>query len=74
MKATDRRFPALLRLTRLARGLTQEQAAREVGTSVNTWARWERGSMTPSAHRNRVEDWLEDGKGDDDGRREDQGA
>ncbi|MBF8193693.1 helix-turn-helix transcriptional regulator [Nonomuraea sp. K274] len=37
--------PGLVR-ARLQRGLTQEQAADEIGVSLSTWARWERGTQT----------------------------
>lgn len=36
--------PGLIRV-RLQRGLTQEQAADEIGISLSTWARWERGTQ-----------------------------
>lgn len=29
--------------------LTQVQAARLIGVTANTWARWERGEVTPSS-------------------------
>ncbi|MFI6396162.1 multiprotein-bridging factor 1 family protein [Nonomuraea sp. NPDC050540] len=36
--------PGLIR-ARLRRGLTQEQAAEQIGVSLCTWARWERGTQ-----------------------------
>ncbi|WP_181019992.1 helix-turn-helix domain-containing protein [Nonomuraea typhae] len=36
--------PGLIR-ARLQRGLTQEQAAGQIGVSLSTWARWERGTQ-----------------------------
>lgn len=37
-----------LKKARLAKGLTQLQAAELVGVEVNTWARWEQGVRFPS--------------------------
>jgi transcriptional regulator with XRE-family HTH domain len=39
--------PGELKRLRQARGLSQEQAARTIGFSANTWARWERGERIP---------------------------
>lgn len=36
--------PGLIR-ARLQRGLTQERAAEQIGVSLSTWARWERGTQ-----------------------------
>jgi len=45
-------WQTVCRLTRAALGLTQEQAARRSSVSLNTWARWERGEMMPTAFAN----------------------
>ncbi|WP_184959752.1 helix-turn-helix transcriptional regulator [Nonomuraea endophytica] len=50
--------PGLIR-ARLQRGLTQERAAEQIGVSLSTWARWERGtqnraSVITAARRRRV--------------------
>jgi transcriptional regulator with XRE-family HTH domain len=43
--------PARIRLLRVERGLTQEQAARRTGVSYTTWNRWENGHIRPASHR-----------------------
>ncbi|HEY1157823.1 MAG TPA: helix-turn-helix transcriptional regulator [Arthrobacter sp.] len=50
--------PGLVR-ARLHRGLTQEQAAEQIGVSVCTWARWERGaqSVRPVYRKRLTELW-----------------
>ncbi len=40
--------PDQIRTERKRRGLTQEQAAHEIGVSSMTWSRWERGTMRPT--------------------------
>lgn len=54
-----------LRETRLLRGLTQTQAAAELGVHKNTIARWERGEL-PMALRSQqhVKLWIEKGTPD----------
>jgi transcriptional regulator with XRE-family HTH domain len=42
-------FAAWLKYQREARGWTLAEAAAVVGVHWNTWARWERGEMRPSA-------------------------
>ncbi len=42
------RFPGAILARRLRMGLTQAKAADLVGVASNTWARWERGEMTPA--------------------------
>ena len=39
--------PGELKRLRLAKGLSQEKAARRIGFSANAWARWERGERIP---------------------------
>jgi len=39
--------PGELKRLRLAKGLSQEKAARRIGFSDNAWARWERGERIP---------------------------
>ncbi len=39
--------PGELKRLRLAKGMSQEKAARRIGFSTNTWARWERGERIP---------------------------
>jgi len=41
------RAGCVLKAARLAKGHTQEDAAKAVGVRANTWARWERGEMAP---------------------------
>lgn len=50
--------PGLIR-ARLQRGLTQEQAAEQIGVSLCTWARWERGtqSVRPVYRKRLMERW-----------------
>jgi transcriptional regulator with XRE-family HTH domain len=36
-----------LKRLRLAKGMSQEKAARRIGFSANAWARWERGERIP---------------------------
>jgi transcriptional regulator with XRE-family HTH domain len=38
---------------RTGMGWTQTQAAAKAGVSANTWARWERGELTPNPLRER---------------------
>lgn len=45
--------PAEIVDIRVGMGWTQTQAAAKVGVSMNTWARWERGEVTPHALRER---------------------
>jgi transcriptional regulator with XRE-family HTH domain len=37
-----------LKETRLDRGMTQVEVARDVGVSLNTYVKWEQGVMNPS--------------------------
>ena len=39
--------PQTIKHARLARGLTQRQAAEQLGVPRHTWARWERGERHP---------------------------
>ncbi len=51
-----------LRGARQARGHTQEQAAREIGVTLNPVARWERGEQEPSTlARKGIERYIEEG-------------
>lgn len=49
LMAPPKEFPAWLKHQREARAWTLADAAKVVGVHWNTWARWERGEMTPSA-------------------------
>jgi len=40
-------FDQVIRAARLERGLTQEQAAHEVGVTLGTWQNWESGKHEP---------------------------
>jgi transcriptional regulator with XRE-family HTH domain len=40
--------PDEIRAERLRRGLSQTEAAEQLGTTKNTWARWERGERHPT--------------------------
>jgi len=42
-------LPARLLSFRETEGLTQREAAALLGVPVNTWARWERGDISPKA-------------------------
>ena len=52
----------MFRDVRKARGLTQEQVARQIVTTVTTISRWERGDKTPAAglYRDALERYLRD--------------
>lgn len=41
-------IPVRLKRWRKKTGLTQEEAAHRIGTCLNTWANWERGTHAPS--------------------------
>jgi transcriptional regulator with XRE-family HTH domain len=43
-----RAVPPYLKALRKTKGITQARAARYVGVTSNTWARWERGEVEPS--------------------------
>ena len=48
-----------IRAARRRRGLTQIEAANEVGVHWNTWARWERGERTPTGlYRKALVEWM----------------
>jgi transcriptional regulator with XRE-family HTH domain len=58
-----------IKSARLRKGLTQEQAAQQVGTSRFHWIRWEQGLHKPEEHRARLIEVLglpEDVFGDED--------
>ena len=42
--------PGELKRLRLAKGMSQEKAARRIGFSANPCARWERGERIPYPH------------------------
>ena len=46
-KTTRQRFGANLKAARKAAGFTQDALAREVGMTLNTIVRWERGEREP---------------------------
>ena len=49
----------LLHAERTARGLTQRQAGPDLGVSVPTYNRWERGIIVPPMrYRRRIARWL----------------
>lgn len=54
--------PETIRETRLERGLTQEQAANEIGVSTAAVSRWESGgrdpARSPALIRSALERWL----------------
>ena len=57
MKKVDHRR---LKAARLRLGLTQREAADQIGVPSNTWSRWERGEVRPQGLNLRaVLAWLE---------------
>ena len=60
----DEITPSRIRATRLERGLTLREASEQVGVTLNTFARWERGERDPSRGPRLVvaalSAWLED--------------
>jgi len=56
-----------IRHERQARGLSQDELARELGVATGTVARWEQGGAEPTGlYRQKVEEWLSDGKQKED--------
>jgi transcriptional regulator with XRE-family HTH domain len=48
-----------LKAERTRRGLTQREAAEQIGVPVTSWARWERGEVRPQGLNLRaVHEWL----------------
>ena len=54
----DKTFPEQLRMWRKSRRLTQTQAGKVLGVSVNTIGRWEGGRVPPRRFRKRIAEEL----------------
>ena len=58
MNREDKTFPEQLRMWRKSRRLTQTQAGKVLGVSVNTIGRWEGGRVPPRRFRKRIAEEL----------------
>lgn len=58
MNREDKTFPEQLRMWRKSRRLTQTEAGKVLGVSVNTIGRWEGGRVPPERFRKRIAEEL----------------
>ena len=58
MNREDKTFPEQLRMWRKSRRLTQTEAGKVLGVSVNTIGRWEGGGVPPERFRKRIAEEL----------------